>query len=341
MISLQFSSKKIPFQFFFFLISFHNFSLKAEEKVKPIGIVYNSRYRGEKAFANRFKISASKINLTVNLIEVPDHDVAIIEDDYEFIVLLTPIRDLKANCPRYLALFLPDRNYFDEQRNLLAQYVDFDGFLMSFEYEEFVDYLFSIPNNSKNIFKFFPTSSSYKEEVSKPKKIFWPNASWGDRIDAKKYQDLFLGLQRLKMLDIFGTSTCAIPAISEIPFDDLSYFEKASEYGISLVIHSDIHRHFGIPTGRIFEALACANLIICDRHSFVEKHFGKNILYIDSELSSKAMLLQIKRHFDWIKKNPELARSMAQKAHEKFYHKFNLDDQIKNLIKFHQNLSKK
>lgn len=132
-----------------------------------------------------------------------------------------------------------------------------------------------------------------------------------------------------------------IAILGILPFDDESFFKTASSHGISLVIHSEKHLQCGIPTGRIFEALACCNIIICDQHPFVKHHFGDTVLYIDTLPSAEEIETQICDHLTWIKNHPRLAKQMASDAHAIFLREFQLEQQFQALINFFEQLPPK
>jgi len=107
--------------------------------------------------------------------------------------------------------------------------------------------------------------------------------------------------------------------------------EKEKEYGISLLIHSQEHMLEGIPTSRLFEAVANGALAISDQHYFIRKNFGDNVLYFDAFDTTENMYKQIKEHIIWARNNPDLVHEKTKRAHEIFVNNFSMDKQMEKL----------
>jgi hypothetical protein len=102
-------------------------------------------------------------------------------------------------------------------------------------------------------------------------------------------------------------------------------------YGISLVIHNLEHMIAGMPTSRVAESIAAGAIIISDRHPFIEKYFGDNVLYFDALTSEDKIYSQIKSHAEWVIANPERVEEMAKASYDILMSQFALEEQIKKL----------
>lgn len=106
-----------------------------------------------------------------------------------------------------------------------------------------------------------------------------------------------------------------------------------NDSGISLLIHNLEHVIEGLPTNRIGEAIMSGNAIISDKHPFIQKYFGENILYFDQfQESSAAIYSEILEHVKWIKSNPEKVREMSMENYKIFVREFALEKQLHELI---------
>ncbi len=97
-----------------------------------------------------------------------------------------------------------------------------------------------------------------------------------------------------------------------------------------------MHIEAGMPSLRLFEALAANVVIISDMHPFVIENFGDNILYYDQYADSETMFKQVKSHYDWIKANSEEAKAMAGRAHKIFLDKFTIEKDLPRLARMHE-----
>ncbi len=123
-----------------------------------------------------------------------------------------------------------------------------------------------------------------------------------------------------------------------IPFDGSSVIDVLQQYGIVLILHSDIHNAEGIPSSRIFEAAAASTVIISDKNPFVEKHFKDSVFYIDTSLSMEEICCQILEHLENIYTNPKKAQMMAKIAHQIFSNNFEMSNQLLALYSLNQKI---
>jgi hypothetical protein len=294
-----------------------------------IGIACDPNFKGESSFAHKLKMTAEKFGHQLTLYNTVYDGRLIVSKKTDLMIVLTPLKKLISNCPNFFCFFLHENIH-----DLAKKYPDADTYLLGFDPS-------LVSNLPRPALQFFPTSSSFKETPSQPNQLFWINAAWGSRQCGEKYLTLFKNLQKKNRIAIYGFPTPNLPTLGILPFDDESFFKTASSHGISLVIHSEKHRKLGIPTGRIFEALACCNIIICDQHPFVKHHFGDTVLYIDTLTSAKEIETQICDHLTWIKNHPQLAKQMASDAHAIFLREFQLEQQFQALINFFEQLPPK
>jgi hypothetical protein len=117
---------------------------------------------------------------------------------------------------------------------------------------------------------------------------------------------------------------------SKDPVFTLSEFQKL--HGISIVFTTLEHIIEGIPTLRIAEAAAAANLIISDYNLFVRKFFGNSVLYVDVFQNEKELYLQMKEHILWARQHPEEAKAMGAQAYKIFAENFYIEKHLKELI---------
>lgn len=191
----------------------------------------------------------------------------------------------------------------------------------------------------------YPTIPEYKfiDEEPKIEKIFYPlGGGW----DLKRISSKFLGFLnnsgKKGYLEVygpntvgnFGESTKEVFGNTYIRYlkDTKEILDTSRKYSAVLVLHSDTHFDFAIPSGRIFEAMASGRLIISDMNPWVLKHLSNSVLYIDTSKSQKDIENQIENHITWIRENPEKAKSMAARSHKIFLEKYKLEYQVKDLV---------
>ncbi len=158
-----------------------------------------------------------------------------------------------------------------------------------------------------------------------------------------RFFDLFKELDSSTPIKFFGPSTFGgLPTwdgFSQysgfIPFDGKSIIYEINKCGVVLVIHSESHKTYDMPTNRLFEACAGGAIAIADKLDFIVNNFGDSVLYIDQSLSIP-LGQQIKDHLKWIQDNPEKARQKVIKAQQIFLSKFTLDIALKTILAAHE-----
>lgn len=118
----------------------------------------------------------------------------------------------------------------------------------------------------------------------------------------------------------------------EIPFDGSSAFKIYHQSGIGLALHHESHNREGIPSMRPFEIAASGAVMIADQNNFVQRVFGDNALYLDTDLDSVALAEQLEEHVLWIKEHQEQAREMACACHEIFCQKYSLEVLLEGVV---------
>jgi spore maturation protein CgeB len=120
--------------------------------------------------------------------------------------------------------------------------------------------------------------------------------------------------------------------------DSNDIIELIHDNGIFLLMHADRHLMDQISSSRLFEAAAANVIIISDKNQFVIDNFGDNILYFDHNKSTEEQADEIIKHVEWIKKNPEKAKEMANNCHKIFLEKFTMEKQLVKLAKMHEHV---
>ena len=72
--------------------------------------------------------------------------------------------------------------------------------------------------------------------------------------------------------------------------------------------------------------------MISDKHPFLQKYFGDNMLYFDSFASSQDMYNQIKTYMEWIKSHPSEAKQMTKNAYDIFVKDWTLEVQLQKVM---------
>jgi len=159
-----------------------------------------------------------------------------------------------------------------------------------------------------------------------------------------RYHDIFKALDKLKCVEFYGPKKFGgmrpwsgfKSYHGQIPFDGTSLIATFNKAGIALVFSSIIHNKCGVPTSRLFEAIAAGCIIIADKNPFICKTLGDSVLYVDIYQEPDIVISQIKAHIDWIHNNSDRARKMVEMTQEIFTQKFCLEHSLDNLITLHE-----
>ena len=212
----------------------------------------------------------------------------------------------------------------------------FDGYLITSEKAAscFKDQL----TNQDKTFKAIPWHPSVQKTTYSPVenfKLFYCGSLWDAQRRQQSYQQLYYKLDQHQLLDVYGPSHpwkhLDYSYHGRIPHDGTAILQALHDSGIALVLHTNWHLDEGVPSGRIFEAIAASCIVISDRNPFIQKHFGDNVLYIDVNSTGEEMFEQVNAHVQWVRSNPDQARNLAKKCHDIFLEKFTLEHQFEQL----------
>lgn len=318
------------------LILNSNLFLYASER--HIAIVIRPEWYGELEFAYKIQKACQNLGWQGDLVDFEKPLGA----EYDFALTLVPRAIPNNKIPNYLSIFHTKHHYFDANGYLLPEYRNYTGYLLTYPLngnkKDFLDTQ-RFPHMT-----WFPTSQQTPYVVVNPSKLFYICSFWGNRAEDKKFKGLISYLDAKSYARIFGADKfkplCPRHFEGRIPVDGESVINTIQDSGVALIMHSDDHIKAKLPSGRIFEAAAASAIIICDKNKFVKKHFGDSVLYVDQKLSAKKFYKAIDKKMQWISKNKSEALEMAKRAHEIFTEKFLLEDQLLNLEKFHQEVTK-
>ena len=162
---------------------------------------------------------------------------------------------------------------------------------------------------------------------------------WGWNRGSYRFQDAIHMLADEKLLVAYG-----LP----YSFDYLGegYLGRTEDYGdpgeqlivlqrkggIALIVHNFEHMVQGLPTSRFAEGIIAGSVVISDKHPFLQKYFGDNMLYFDSFASSQDMYNQIKTYMEWIKSHPSEAKQMTKNAYDIFVKDWTLEVQLQKVM---------
>ena len=184
----------------------------------------------------------------------------------------------------------------------------------------------------------FTLFHSLSEPILEPtlgdKKLFYAGINW-DRLGKGKtrHQAVLDILDGTGELRIYGPHSLHGTKVWEgyksyrgqIPFDGVSAIDEINKAGIALAFSSEAHVDAGLMSSRLFESLAAGAVVIADENPFAQKHFGDALLYVDTRRTPEHTVDQILEHVRWIRKNPDAAKALAQKAQNIFKERFTLD----------------
>jgi hypothetical protein len=175
-------------------------------------------------------------------------------------------------------------------------------------------------------------------------KFFYCGINW-ERLGNRKgrFEDTLKVLDKKNLVKIYGPKMMQGIDVWEgyrnyvksIPFDGKTIINEIASCGIALVLSSEAHCQSSLMSNRLFEGLAAGAVIVADQNPFIKKYFGESVLYFDNTGTVKEVTEQIIGCYEWIKKNPEQARSMATKAQQIFLEKFDLSKQLQELLTNH------
>lgn len=117
-----------------------------------------------------------------------------------------------------------------------------------------------------------------------------------------------------------------------IPFDGKSIFRVLNKMGISICFSSELHRLHSSVSSRLYEAIGGGSVAIVDHNQFIKDKFKDTVYYVDTTLSPKLVLEQIKNHVDEIRSNPQLATQKVLEAQDIMRREFTFEKQIEHWV---------
>lgn len=103
-------------------------------------------------------------------------------------------------------------------------------------------------------------------------------------------------------------------------------------YGIGLIIHNLEHIIEAVPTNRIAEVITSGSVVISDKHPFIKRVFGDNVLYFDSMQSEVNIYKQIRDHIIWVRNNKTKAEQMIRNNFNIFNRELALEKVLENIL---------
>lgn len=310
---------------------------------------------GEQEITERLQIAGERMGINLRVVSVrPNYWVRWLVPD----LLNTAIERLQPDLvltiqdwlpriddiPNYMALTLGTERYLDGTRLINPEHAKFDALLPSFKDIDQLATAVNATGKQYHGFPWYPTAHATDYAPAKPQKLFYAGGFlWDNTRNSDKYQQVFKKLDQTGYFAVCGPKRkwrhTPNSAIGFIPVDGTKLLDTHHKYGISLLLHHKLHLDGGAPTGRIFEAAAANTVIISDKHPFIIKNFGDNVLYIDLEQDAEGIFAQIDKHVQWIMQNPAEAQRMADNCHEIFLAKFTLEQQLTRLLRMHAQLT--
>lgn len=309
---------------------------------RRICLIINDEFRGEREFAQRVKIACKNLNWELKICDkFPSERIS---RHYHWILTLVPKVLPYTLSNNYLVLFDPIHHYFEPNGDLHKNFFNYCGYLATYQNTERLSKELASRGQALYPKPWYPTSYYRPYQKVSPTRLFYFLAVWGNRASTR-YLTLQNKLAQTDYANLFGRpedgKDYGDAFRGAIKYDGKSVIECIGQAGVCLVLHSHAHLQHGIPSGRIFEALAASAVIISDLNPFVIEYFGDSVLYIDESVSGEEMFEQIDAHMMWIKQHPEEALEMAKEAHDIFEKHFLLEDQLLDFDKFVESESQK
>jgi hypothetical protein len=177
---------------------------------------------------------------------------------------------------------------------------------------------------------------------AEPKSVFYSGMQWDSRRSGTYFNELVSKISSKVKFNIYGyiNKFYSLKSLYQgsVGSDSNDIIELIHDNGIFLLMHADRHLMDQISSSRLFEAAAANVIIISDKNQFVIDNFGDNILYFDHNKSTEEQADEIIKHVEWIKKNPEKAKEMANNCHKIFLEKFTMEKQLVKLAKMHEHV---
>ena len=191
---------------------------------------------------------------------------------------------------------------------------------------------------------FYPSVFETVFKESPKNKLFYCGYNWDKRRGSEHYKEIYKLLDTKDYFEVFGVEqvwnfmTHSYKGL--ITIAPLEFIETMQEKGITLVLHSNYHLKYGLPSNRIFEAAAANNVVISDLHPFIKREFGDCAYYIDFDSDAKVVAKTIDQIVTLIKSDTKLANQKAQCLHNVFSKKFTLESQLARVAEMYEEILK-
>lgn len=315
------------------------FVAEADGGERHIAITSHKAWKGEHSLAHRIQHAADRLGWKADL-RAGEAVQEIYSKEYDFVIHLVPGVALHPTAKNYLAIFDPYNHYFESSGYLKMEYRFYDGYLLTYE-PGVGDKNFSNRYSPPHL-RWYPTVYDVAYKKVNPKYLFYICSTWGNRRNDSRYQTLLNFLEKGGYARFYGDVKVGeqYPKSFKgpIPFMGDHLYKAIQEAGIYLLLHSEFHLKYGLPSGRIFEAAASSAVILSDNNAFIKEHFGDSVLYIDVDASGESMFEQVERHMRWIRLHKKQAARMAKRSHAIFKEKFLLEMQMVRLGEFHDRI---
>ena len=195
------------------------------------------------------------------------------------------------------------------------------------------DLLFSMDKQAPIIEPFAPTcfATAFPAEPLDFSGLFYIGANW----DGQRHGNLMQLLEKRVPLRVFGPrdrwTSLASGYVGELPFDGNSVLPAIHRYGAALCLNRAEHSAMGLPSARLFEAVAAGAVAIVEPLPIIREYFGDTVFYVDTELNADDKAEAIGDIWRRIQDDPRRARDMARAAHAIFNDKLSLEGLYRRL----------
>ena len=336
------------------IMTFEEAIIKDKYRVIVLMPEESSMNQGAVMLARRIKIAASNIGWEAFLLKgLSDNISAIKIINPDFIISAGLNHDLSGEVLPYkiYAYFTQStKTYFGGLISFAPvfkegkyPYIDrISGFLCAFKALNLLKKYKEEKGGKFYGFRTFPTTQKTEFETLKYKSLVYFGSNWDRLRSSNRFKILFEKLSEEKILNVYGPEYLWSYINSSwrglIDDDGWKVIDITKKYGISLIIHAKRYNTEGIPSARVFEAIASSSILISDKNKFIIDNFGDSVLYINAEKSANEMYQEITKHIKWIVSHPTEASKKAKRAHDILRQKFTLENELIKIAKMHETI---
>ncbi|MDX1916836.1 MAG: glycosyltransferase [Rickettsiaceae bacterium] len=321
-------------------LKYQNMPIK--EKYKVVFIV---AALGESSYAEHFKYGAElmgwEVKLYINYPVSREDEILAFDPD----MIITVPHSTYTNSPKlsshrskkYIINFM-GYNYLENHPD---KFLPFHAVMTALPSVDLFAQLFKKQNKPFNGFRILPSVPGDRfTHTAEPINIMWSGTNWDTLRASDKYNEFLTLLSTNLPIKIYGPYN-AYSFLREGVYNGFiapgpENLRAMRDNGIYLAVHGDHHYEDDTPSIRLLEALAANVIVITDKLPFIIKNFGEDVLYFDNKLEPEAMYQEIRKHFEWIKNNPEKAKEKAANAHKKYLAKFSFEQYLTKIAKMHE-----